>query len=62
MKSDKIILIVDDTPENLSILGEFLSDYKVKVALDGPKALAVAFSGCRAMMLWNELKKELKVN
>jgi len=44
MKSDKIILIVDDTPENLSILGEFLSDYKVKVALDGPKALAVAFS------------------
>lgn len=27
--------------------------------LDEAAALAVAFGGCRVMMLWNELKKEL---
>lgn len=44
MNPDKMILIVDDTPENLTILGEFLSKYKIRVALDGIKALAIAFS------------------
>ncbi len=38
------ILIVDDAPENLSILGELLSDYSVKVAKDGKKALEIANS------------------
>ncbi len=34
------VLIVDDTPENIDILASILSDdYKIKVAIDGPKAL-----------------------
>lgn len=37
------ILIVDDTPENIDILSELLShDYKVKVALNGQRALVIA--------------------
>ncbi|MCL1046611.1 two-component system response regulator [Shewanella sp. 1_MG-2023] len=37
------VLIVDDTPENIDILVGILgSDYKIKVAIDGPKALALA--------------------
>lgn len=37
------ILVVDDTPENIDILVGILgNDYKLKVAIDGPKALAVA--------------------
>ncbi len=39
-----MILLVDDTPENLTILGEYLLEYKVKVALNGAKALSIAFS------------------
>ena len=42
MNSEKLILIVDDTPENLTILGEYLSEFKVKVALSGAKALSIA--------------------
>jgi phosphoserine phosphatase RsbU/P len=37
------ILIVDDTPENVDILGEILKDYKKQVALNGEKALKIAF-------------------
>ncbi|WOT05620.1 two-component system response regulator [Shewanella youngdeokensis] len=37
------ILVVDDTPDNIDILVGILStDYKIKVAIDGPKALALA--------------------
>lgn len=37
------VLVVDDTPENIDILVGILGDeYKVKVAIDGPKALAIA--------------------
>ncbi|MCL1092209.1 response regulator [Shewanella kaireitica] len=37
------ILVVDDTPENIDILvGILSSDYKIRVAIDGPKALALA--------------------
>lgn len=39
--NNKTILIVDDAPENLSILGELFSIYKVKVALNGEKALEI---------------------
>jgi len=44
MTKDKIcILIVDDTPENIDILRSILGDkYKLKVALNGEKALAIA--------------------
>lgn len=38
-----VILIVDDTPENITVLGELLqSHYTVKVATDGRRALASA--------------------
>jgi AhpD family alkylhydroperoxidase len=30
-----------------------------KQEMEEAAALAIAFSGCRALMLWNELKKEL---
>ena len=41
---NEIILIVDDMPENLSVLGELLhgAGYRVKVATNGPSALNLA--------------------
>ena len=37
------ILIVDDTPENLSVLGELLqSSYRVRAANSGRRALQIA--------------------
>ena len=39
------ILIVDDTPENIDVLRNLLrKSYRVKVALNGPKALKIAAS------------------
>lgn len=41
--SVKTVLIVDDTPENLAVLGELLrSNYRVRVAPSGSRALQVA--------------------
>ena len=38
-----VVLIVDDTPENLAVLGEFLQpNYRVLVANSGRRALAIA--------------------
>ncbi len=37
------ILMVDDTPDNIRILNELLSDFKRKVAVNGEKALKIAF-------------------
>lgn len=40
-----IVLVVDDTPENIDVVNGLLKDkYQVKVALDGPKALGIASS------------------
>ncbi|WP_225587385.1 response regulator [Methylomonas fluvii] len=37
------ILIVDDTPENITTLGDLLKPYcNVRVAINGPRALALA--------------------
>jgi putative two-component system response regulator len=39
----KVILVVDDTPENIDVLAGILKvHYKVKVAKDGDKALQIA--------------------
>ena len=39
------VLVVDDTPENVHLLSSVLrSDYKVKVALNGEKAIKIAQS------------------
>jgi adenylate cyclase len=41
----KLILIVDDTPENVDVLAGILGEhYQIKVALNGPKALKIAQS------------------
>ncbi len=43
--SHPTILIVDDTPENLTVLGELLqSVYRVRVAVSGARALRIAVS------------------
>ncbi len=40
-----IVLVVDDTPANIDILREILKDeYKLKVAINGQKALKIAMS------------------
>ncbi len=40
----KTILIVDDTPENIDVLNGLLSNYKRKIAINGERALSIAFS------------------
>ena len=41
--SKQTILVVDDTPENIDILGGILGrDYKIKFAINGEKALKIA--------------------
>ncbi len=44
MKKQFSILIVDDVAENIDTLGEILKDYDIKVAINGKKALEIAFS------------------
>jgi len=40
------VLVVDDTPANVALLGEILKpDYRVKVAVDGERALRLLASG-----------------
>jgi adenylate cyclase len=40
------VLVVDDTPENLTLIAGLLkSDYKVKTAIDGERAIKVATTG-----------------
>ena len=47
-KSQKTILVVDDTPENLTVMGEILMPfYSVRVASSGQRALAVMKSSQR---------------
>ncbi|PKN18437.1 MAG: hypothetical protein CVU71_13155 [Deltaproteobacteria bacterium HGW-Deltaproteobacteria-6] len=42
------ILVVDDTPDNLTLITSLLRDlYRVKIAVSGKKALQIAFSGER---------------
>jgi len=41
----KTVLVVEDTADNLSLMTSLLKDtYKVKVAVDGEKALSIASS------------------
>ncbi len=43
-QSQQKILLVDDAPENIDVLGGILSNYKRQVALNGEKALQIALS------------------
>ncbi len=43
--SDTLLLVVDDTPENIMVLRSMLADrYRLKVATNGEKALRIAHS------------------
>ncbi|MBI2418899.1 MAG: response regulator [Ignavibacteriales bacterium] len=42
--SNKTVLIVDDAPENIAILGELLTEFNLKVATNGKKALNIIYS------------------
>ena len=43
MESQATILVVDDSPENLQVISAVLKEhYKVKVAINGERALALA--------------------
>lgn len=45
LASKQTILIVDDTPENIDLLSDVLgSDYRIKVATNGEKALKIIYS------------------
>jgi putative two-component system response regulator len=45
LEQQKTVLVVDDTPENLELIGALLMDiYKVRIANNGPKALKIAMS------------------
>ena len=45
MTERKTILLVDDTPDNIALLKNLLNEiYKVKAAINGEKALKIAFS------------------
>lgn len=71
--SQQIILVVDDEPENIDVLGSILHDeYEVKVALNGEKALQIADSAPQPDLILldimmpamdgYEVCKELKAN
>lgn len=50
------VLIVDDTPENITLLKEILKDhYGIRVALDGEKALEIAASSSIDIILMDVL-------
>ncbi|KJY84213.1 chemotaxis protein CheY [Vibrio galatheae] len=52
MTEKPIVLVVDDSPENISVLsGVLRDDYKVKVALNGVKAIQIAESEPDLMMI-----------
>ena len=45
MTAKKTVLIVDDTPDNISVLSNLLKDeYRAKIATNGERALRIAFS------------------
>ena len=51
-KEKQTILVVDDTPENVDVLsGVLRSKYKVKVALNGERALKIAESDPKPVMI-----------
>lgn len=51
-KEKQIILVVDDTPENIDVLGGILrAEYRVKAALNGERALKVAFGAQKPDMI-----------
>ncbi|MGA7392418.1 MAG: response regulator [Terrimicrobiaceae bacterium] len=59
--NNPVILIVDDTPENVDVLAKLLREhYQIKVALNGPKALKIAQSDpAPALILLDAMMPEM---
>ena len=54
------VLVVDDTPANLSLLSNLLKDhYRIKVANNGPKALALAVAAPPDLVLLDIMMPEM---
>ncbi|KPA12755.1 response regulator receiver sensor signal transduction histidine kinase [Candidatus Magnetomorum sp. HK-1] len=56
---DEIILIVDDTPENLEVLGEILCKYKRYFAINGEQAIERAISLLPDLILLDVMMPEM---
>lgn len=55
----QIILVVDDTPDNIHVMGGILrADYEVKAALNGEKALSIANSRPKPDMILLDIMME----
>ncbi|MFC2130347.1 response regulator [Bacteroidota bacterium] len=59
MANDNKVLIVDDIPENVDILGEVLSEYQCMIALSGSKALKIAESKLPDIILLDIMMPEM---
>lgn len=59
MKSKSTILIVDDTPANIEILVDLLSDYDIAVSLDGKAAIDIAKNSSIDLILLDIMMPEL---
>ena len=50
--ASQVILVVDDTPENIDVLREVLHpEYRIKAALNGPRALKIAQASPRPSLI-----------
>lgn len=56
---DYTILIVDDKPENLKILGNLLNEYNIKIAVNGQKALDIIYKNKIDLILLDVMMPEL---
>jgi putative two-component system response regulator len=55
-KKEKTILIVDDTPENITALSAILSEYgKVKAATNGEKCMKICFSDSKPDLVFLDI-------
>lgn len=55
-KKEKTILIVDDTPENITALSAIISEYgKIKAATNGEKAMKICFSDVKPDLIFLDI-------
>ena len=59
MENQNSILIVDDTPENISVLGAVLKDYKKYIATGGEKALQIVDAKMPDIILLDVMMPEM---
>src|SRR5512145_429776 len=60
LNEQPVVLVVDDTPTNLSLLSNILKDrYHIKVANNGAKALELAFAAPPDLILLDVMMPEM---